>query len=74
MTTFQHNPAAFAIAAADKSDVPSTAGGYLILRPTEDGWSLITSDGEVVYRGLGTRARRRCLEVAYQRGVATVLS
>jgi hypothetical protein len=74
MTTFQRNPAAFAIAAAEKSDELTTAGGYLILRATEDGWSLITPAGDVVYRGLGTGARRRCLEIAYERGAATVLS
>ena len=74
MTTFNHRPAAFAISAAKKPDVQSTAGGYLILRPTEDGWSLITPDGQVVYRGLGLSSRRRCLEIAVERGAATVLS
>jgi hypothetical protein len=74
MTTFHQNPAAFAIASAEKFDLRSIAGGYLILRPTEDGWSLITPAGEVVHRGLGTGARRRCLEIAYERGAPTVLS
>jgi hypothetical protein len=74
MTTFNRNPTAIEIAAADKSDAQSTAGGYLLLRPTEDGWSLITRDGEVVYRGLGISSRRRCLEIAVERGAATVLS
>ncbi len=71
MTTFNHHPAAFAISAAKK---PGTAGSYLLLRPTEDGWSLITPDGQVVYRGLGLSSRRRCLEIAVERGAATVLS
>jgi len=74
MTTFNHHPAAIEISAAEKTDVQSTAGGYLILRATEDGWSLITPDGEVVYRGLGLGSRRRCLEIAVERGAATVLS
>jgi hypothetical protein len=74
MTTFNHIPAAFEISAAEKPDVQSTAGGYLLLRPTEDGWSLITAEGDVVFRGLGTAARRRCLEIAYERGAATVRS
>lgn len=74
MTALHHIPAAFAIAPAEKPHVSSTDGGYLIMRPTEDGWSLITPVGEVVYRGLGTGARRRCLEIAYERGAATVLS
>jgi hypothetical protein len=74
MTTFNHIRAAFEIPAAEKPDVLSAAGGYLILRPTEDGWSLLTADGDLVFRGLGTAARRRCLEIAYERGAATVRS
>lgn len=74
MTTFNHHAAAIEISAAEKPDVQSTAGGYLVLRPTEDGWSLVTPEGEVVYRGLGIASRRRCLEIAVERGVATVRS
>ncbi len=74
MTTFNYHPAAFAISGAEKRDVHRAAGGYLVLRPTEDGWSLITPDGEVVYRGLGLDSRRRCLEIAVERGAAAVLS
>ena len=74
MTAFNHHRAAFEISAADEPRVQSTAGGYLVLRPTEDGWSLITPDGEVVYRGLGIASRRRCLEIAVERGAATVRS
>jgi hypothetical protein len=73
MTTYNHHRAAIEVSAAEKPDVQS-AGGYLVLRPTEDGWSLITRDGEVVYRGLGIASRRRCLEIAVERGAATVLS
>ncbi len=74
MTTFNHHPAAIELSAAETSGIRSTAGGYLLLRPTEDGWSLIAPDGEVVYRGLGIGSRRRCLEIAVDRGAATVLS
>jgi hypothetical protein len=74
MTTYNHRPAAIEISADEKPDVQCAAGGYLVLRPTEDGWSLITPDGEVVYRGLGIASRRRCLEIAVERGAATVLS
>jgi hypothetical protein len=74
MTTFNHHPAAIEISAAENSDLRSTAPGYLLLRPTEDGWSLIAPDGELVYRGLGIGSRRRCLEIAVERGAATVLS
>ena len=71
MTTLDYHPAAIHVSTAD---VPSTAGGYLLLRPTGDGWSLMTPDGEVIYRGLGLDSRRRCLELAVERGAATVLS
>lgn len=74
MPTFRHHPAAIEISMAEKTDAHGTRGGYLFLRPTEDGWSLITPDGEVVYRGLGLGSRRRCLEIAVERGAATVLS
>ena len=73
MTALHHIPAAFAISAAEKH-AHSTAGGYLLLRPTEDGWSLLEPNGDFVFRGLGTGARRRCLEIAYERGAATVRS
>jgi hypothetical protein len=46
----------------------------LKLMPSGDGWSLLTPDGEVVFHALGTRARRRCLEVAQAKGVLAVLS
>lgn len=74
MATFNHHPAAVEISAAAKTDATSARGGYLILRPTEDGWSLITPSGEVLYRGLGIDSRRRCLEIAVERGAATVRS
>jgi hypothetical protein len=71
MTAFDYHPAAIQVF---RADVPSTAGGYLLLRPTGDGWSLMTPAGEVIYRGLGLDSRRRCLEIAVERGAATVLS
>ena len=74
MTTFNYHPAAIELSAAEKRDVQRTAGGYLLLRPTGDGWSLMIPDGEVIYRGLGPDSRRRCLEIAVERGAATVLS
>jgi hypothetical protein len=74
MTTFNHHTTAIEVSAAAKSAATTPGGGYLVLRPTEDGWSLITPDGEVVYRGLGLDSRRRCLQIAVERGAATVLS
>jgi hypothetical protein len=52
----------------------ATAGGRLLLRPSEDGWSLLTPQGELVFRARGLDARRRSLEAAYERGALTVLS
>jgi hypothetical protein len=46
----------------------------LLLRPSDDGWSLLTPDGEVVYRGLGEAGRRQCLKFACARGVLAVIS
>jgi hypothetical protein len=58
----------------DMTAAQSTAGGHLLLHPDEDGWSLLTPQGELVFRGRGLDARRRSLEVAYERGALTVLS
>jgi hypothetical protein len=58
----------------EKPAVQSVFDGRLLLRPNEDGWSLLTPQGELVYRGDGPEARRRSLEVAYERGALAVLS
>jgi hypothetical protein len=50
------------------------ASGHLLLRPSEDGWSLITPGGALVFRGMGIAGRRECLEFARDQGVALVLS
>ena len=46
---------------------------YLRLRASGDGWSLIKADGTAVYRGLGLRARRECLEFARDEGILAIL-
>ncbi len=48
-------------------------GRYLRLRPTGDGWSLLSADGEVILRTLGNGGRQRCLEYAHELGVLSVL-
>ncbi len=45
----------------------------LWLRATERGWSLITSDGAVVFGGIGLASRRQCVRRAYDLGVLAVL-
>jgi hypothetical protein len=61
-------------AMTEEPAVQSVFGGRLLLRPSEDGWSLLTPQGELVFRGHGPEARRRSLEVAYERGALAVLS
>jgi hypothetical protein len=58
----------------EKPAAQSTAGGHLLLRTSEDGWSLLTPQGELVFRARGLDARRRSLEAAYERGALAVLS
>jgi hypothetical protein len=50
------------------------AARHLLLRQSDDGWSLLRSDGEVVFRAMGDRGRRRCLEFARAVGVLAVIS
>ena len=49
-------------------------GASLRLLPTGDGWSLLSSDGSLVYSALGRSARQRCLEFAEAWGVLALLS
>ena len=65
---------AFEMHMAERPDAHSVGSRHLILRPTEDGWSLITPQGELVFRGRGLGARRQCLQAASERGVFVVLS
>jgi hypothetical protein len=74
MKTLAHSPAAAELHCDEAADAPTIAGGDFILRATEDGWSLVTLRGELVYRGLGVHARHRCLQIAYERGALVVLS
>ncbi len=69
-----HKPAAWEIHAGRWPALRSLAGGNLILRPTEDGWSVMTPDGELVFRGFGTGSRRQCLDAARARGATVLLS
>jgi hypothetical protein len=53
---------------------PGASMRRLRLRQTDDGWSLLGPDGEIVFRAMGDRARRRCLEFARGTGVLAVIS
>ena len=64
MSTPAHKFSALATRMDHGPDGESTTPGSLILRPTNDGWMLVGSDGEVVFRGLGAEGRRQCLRFA----------
>jgi hypothetical protein len=46
----------------------------LILRPSDDGWMLVSSDGEVIFRAHGAGGRRQCLKLAQEQGAISVRS
>jgi hypothetical protein len=46
-------------------NVESAVPGYLLLRPTDDGWMLVGTDGEVIFHGPGIEGRRQCLRFAH---------
>jgi hypothetical protein len=60
--------------AARGGEVPETAPHRLILRCTEDGWVLLSHDGQIVFHGVGLPGRQQCLEFARDHGVVSVLS
>jgi hypothetical protein len=72
MTALAHRLAAFEVRASGQTNSRDAATRRLVLRATEDGWSLMTVDNQVVYRGLGVGARRQCLEFARKLGVLAV--
>ena len=74
MTAFAHIPATVEIRAALSAAVQIPAAKRTRLLPTEDGWSLVGPNGELIFRGLGRQARRQCLEAARERGIVAVFS
>ena len=74
MSAIAHKPAAFALRLGAKPLAEAAVPGYLRLRPTEDGWSLVGTAGDVVFHALGLRGRRQCLEYARAHGIVAVLS
>jgi hypothetical protein len=74
MTALAHRHAAFAVQTAGGPRSRDRTSASLALRATEDGWSLLAPDGQVVFRALGTAGRRRCLEFAHELGVLAVFS
>jgi hypothetical protein len=74
MSAIAHKPAAFELRLPRDAAKRDRSGHTLMLKPSADGWSLIGPDGEVLFRGLGTAARRECLQRARELGVLTVVS
>jgi hypothetical protein len=74
MSAIAHEPAAFELRHGAEGRVRGATVQPLWLRPTEDGWSLMGANGDVIFRGLGRGARRECLELARDLGVLAVLS
>jgi hypothetical protein len=71
MTSLATTPTALMRTAARGSGERMTHRA-LRLRPSGDGWSLVTSDGTLLFRGLGLASRRECLARARELGALTV--
>jgi hypothetical protein len=73
MTAYAHKLTAFEVRAGDQQrDSERAAPLHMRIRPTGDGWSLMTDDGVVVFRGLGLGSRRECLRRARELGALIV--
>lgn len=65
MSTPAHKSSWLATDLDQKPNLESAVPGYLLLRPTDDGWMLVRTDGEVIFRGAGVEGRRQCLRFAH---------
>lgn len=74
MSSLAYKPAAFTIHVAERQSLRRGLDRYPILAPSEDGWSLVGPAGELLFRGLGARGRRECLEFARDHGIVAVMS
>ncbi len=74
MSAITHKSAAFEMRSGRQELARAAAMQRYSLRATEDGWSLLAPDGQVIFRGLGLASRRACLEFAHDSGVLAVVS
>jgi hypothetical protein len=74
MTPALSHPTACEIRSTSRSGASGGQSGRPRLLSTDDGWSLVGSDGEMLFRGLGAHGRRQCLEEARARGILAVFS
>jgi hypothetical protein len=72
MTAYAPQLTAFEVRATDQPRERHDTALHMRLRPTGDGWSLMTDDGVVVFRGLGLGSRRECLRRARELGALSV--
>ena len=73
MTALARNLAPFAPDAQARSRDGAATVRHLSLRPDRDRCSLVAPDGEVVFAGESTGARRQCLQFAHELGVLTLM-
>ena len=64
MSSPAHEVSALVPGIAHKPHVEGTVPESLLLRPSQDGWMLIGTGGEVIFHGLGAEGRRQCLRFA----------
>jgi hypothetical protein len=74
MNTTANTSSGSAARPSGSGTAPEAAPQRLILRCTEDGWVLLSHDGEIVFHGMGLPGRQQCLEFARDHGVISVLS
>jgi hypothetical protein len=74
MSAIAHKSTAFEVRDGAEGRIRGATAPLVSLRATEDGWSLLGANGEVIFRGFGGCARRECLEYAHDLGVLAVLS
>jgi hypothetical protein len=74
MSSMAHGSTVLQIWVRKPRGTTATTGFGVKLLPSGDGWSLVAPDGELLFQGLGTHARRDCLECARDHGVDAVLS
>jgi hypothetical protein len=72
MTAYAPSHTAFELRASDRAQEHDRAYLHMVIRPSGDGWSLMTDDGVVVFRGLGLASRRECLRRARELGALSV--
>jgi hypothetical protein len=68
------HPAAFEVRSRDYARERTGTASRVSIWATEDGYSLLASDGTVLFRALGRGGRHQCLEYAREHGVLVVYS